>query len=315
MHLPAVLLMGPTASGKSALAAALAAHLPLEIVSVDSAQVYRDMDVGTAKPDAATRAAIPHHLIDMLLPTEAYSAQRFVTDALAAVAAIRARGRIPLLVGGTMLYFKALLAGLSDLPPANPTVRAELDAEAARRGWPALHAVLATVDPATAARLDPNDAQRIQRALEVHRTTGVPLSALQGRRQPAAGLGAHVVLALLPADRARLHAAIATRFDTMLGAGLVAEVERLRASYALRADLPSMRAVGYRQVWDTLEGYAPAGTLRDRGIAATRQLAKRQITWLRAMPAQALDPWAPGTLDAFMDTILATAARERASRP
>ena len=211
-----------------------------------------------------------------------------------------------------MLYFKALLTGLSDLPPADPAVRADLDREAARLGWPALHGALAKVDPPTAARLDPNDAQRIQRALEVHRTSGVPLSALQGRRQPAAGLGPHTVLALFPGDRARLHEAIAERFDAMLAAGLVAEVERLRATYALQGGLPAMRAVGYRQVWDTLEGTAPPATLRERGIAATRQLAKRQITWLRAMPAQALDPWSSGTLDVITETILAAAARERA---
>ena len=212
--LPAILLMGPTAAGKSALALALARDLDVEIVSVDSAQVFRGLDVGTAKPDAATRAAVPHHLVDVIDPDQAYSAARFRTDALAAVAAIRARGRLPLLVGGTMLYFKALTEGLSALPPADPAVRAALDRRAAASGWPALHAELARVDPATAARLAPNDAQRIQRALEVHALTGRPLSALQGARQADDALGPTLALALLPADRAALHAAIAERFAT-----------------------------------------------------------------------------------------------------
>ncbi len=297
--------MGPTASGKSDLALALARRLPVEIVSVDSAQVYRGMDVGTAKPDAATRAALPHHLIDVIAPTEAYSAQRFVADALRAIEAIRGRGRIPLLVGGTMLYFKALVAGLSRLPGADPALRARLAARAATEGWPALHRDLAAVDPATAARLQPRDAQRIQRALEVFATTGTPLSRLQGMRETPSGLGTHLALALLPADRARLHQRIAARFDAMLAAGLVAEVEGLRERYVLSADLPSMRSVGYRQVWETLEGHAPEATLRDRGIAATRQLAKRQITWLRVFPAHVFDPWQPATADALEAAIRA----------
>jgi tRNA dimethylallyltransferase len=296
--IPAVLLMGPTASGKSALALALAGRFPVEIVSVDSAQVYRGMDIGTAKPDAATLARVPHHLIDVIDPTEAYSAARFRADALAAIAAIRARGRVPLLVGGTMLYFKALAAGLSDLPPADPAVRAELDARAAAAGWPAQHAERARVDPETAARLAPTDAQRIQRALEVHALTGTPLSRLQGARSPDPALGPTIPVALLPPDRARLHRRIAERFDAMLAAGLVAELAALRHRYRLTPDLPSMRCVGYRQAWAFLDGAIDAAALREQGIAATRQLAKRQFTWLRALPATAFDAEAGDLVDA-----------------
>ncbi len=294
--LPAILLMGPTAAGKSALALALARDLDVEIVSVDSAQVFRGLDVGTAKPDAATRAAVPHHLVDVIDPDQAYSAARFRTDALAAVAAIRARGRLPLLVGGTMLYFKALTEGLSALPPADPAVRAALDRRAAASGWPALHGELARVDPATAARLAPNDAQRIQRALEVHALTGRPLSALQGARQADDALGPTLALALLPADRAALHAAIAERFDHMLALGLVDELRALRQRYALAPGMPSMRCVGYRQAWQFLDGAIDAARLRETGVAATRQLARRQLTWLRATPAVAIDPQRPDAL-------------------
>ena len=290
--------MGPTASGKSALALALADRFPVEIVSVDSAQVYCGMDIGTAKPDAVTRARIAHHLIDVIPPTEAYSAARFRADALAAIAAIRSRGRVPLLVGGTMLYFKALSEGFSALPPASPAVRAAIDARAATLGWPALHAELARVDSTLAARVDPADSQRIQRALEVFALTGTPLSTLQGRRENGGALGAALAVALLPPDRARLHAAIARRFDAMLAAGLIAEVEALQARYPLNADLPSMRCVGYRQAWEYLNGTIDSPSMRARGIAATRQLAKRQLTWLRSMPAAAFDSEAPGTLDA-----------------
>lgn len=296
--LPAVLLMGPTAAGKSALALDIAARFDGEIVSVDSAQIYRGMDLGTAKPDLATRARIAHHLIDILDPTEAYSAAHFVGDALAALADIRARGRLPVVTGGTMLYFKALTEGLSSLPPADPAIREELDREAERVGWPAMHARLAAVDPELAARLQPTDAQRIQRALEVLRLAGTPLSMLQGRRLAnAPALGPHIAIALVPQDRAQLHRLIATRFDAMLARGLVAEVERLRARHALRRELPSMRCVGYRQVWDYLEGEIDAGALRARGIAATRQLAKRQFTWLRAMDAETFEPGTAATLD------------------
>ena len=279
--IPAVLLMGPTASGKSALAMALARRFPVEVVSVDSAQVYRGMDIGTAKPDATARSLVPHHLIDIIDPVDAYSAARFRADALAAIAGIRSRGAIPLVVGGTMLYFKALLEGLSALPAANALVRARLDARAAKEGWPALHADLARVDPATAARLDVGDAQRIQRALEVHEVTGRPLSELHGAKEEAGALGPSIAVALVPEDRARLHIRIAARFDAMLDAGLVAELSLLRARYALAPRFPSMRCVGYRQAWDFLDGRVDAATLRASGIAATRQLAKRQLTWLR----------------------------------
>ena len=285
MSLLGICLAGPTASGKSALALQLAVQLPLEIVSVDSAQVYRGMDIGTAKPGAAERAAVPHHLIDLIDPEQAYSAAQFVHDATAAAAAVRARGRLPLLVGGTMLYFKALRDGLDALPAADPAVRAALDARAAAEGWPALHAELQRVDPATAARLAPHDAQRIQRALEVWQTTGRPLSDFHGRRggaPDAAGPTRWPMISLEPASRPWLHRRIAERFDAMLAGGLIDEVRRLRQRPALRPDLPSMRCVGYRQAWAALD----AGTLdglREAGIAATRQLAKRQITWLRSM--------------------------------
>ena len=304
--IPAVLLMGPTAAGKSAFALALAERLGGEIVSVDSAQIYRGLDVGTAKPDAATRSRIPHHLIDVIDPTETYSAARFAREALPAIAAIRGRGRLPIVTGGTMLYFKALSEGLSLLPAANAQVRAELDARAARAGWPTLHAELARVDPITASRLQPTDAQRIQRALEVWRVTGVALSALQGRRSgPGFALGATLRIALVPSDRKRLHEAIARRFEGMLASGLVDELRALRRRYALRPELPAMRCVGYRQAWEYLDGRIDAQGLRTRGIAATRQLAKRQFTWLRATEGAAVDPYAK---DAF-DHVLAAVTR------
>lgn len=280
MDATAVLLMGPTASGKSALALAVAARAPVEIVSVDSAQVYRGMDVGTAKPNAAERRAVPHHLIDVVDPTEAYSAARFRADAIGLVGEIVARGRVPLFVGGTMLYFKALRDGLSELPAADPGVRAAIDAEARRRGWPALHAELARVDPETAGRLAPGDAQRIQRALEVFRVTGVPLSRQLVERTAPAPFALHAI-GLAPADRGALHRRIAARFDAMLAAGLVEELQGLRARYALHPGLPSMRCVGYRQAWRHLEGDYDRVELRERGVFATRQLAKRQLTWLR----------------------------------
>ena len=276
-------LAGPTASGKSAAALAIAAAVAprhaVEIVSVDSALVYRGMDIGTAKPSALERAAVPHHLIDVVDPAERYSAARFVADASSAIAAIRARGNVALLVGGTMLYFKALFDGLDDLPEADPTVRAANDARAAQAGWPALHAELAAIDPLTAARLAPNDSQRIQRALEVHRVSGRPLSAWHsapdGRTPP--------LIALEPNDRAWLHARIGERFSAMLDAGFIDEVRRLRARHDLNAALPSMRAVGYRQAWAALDG-GDLATLAASASAATRQLAKRQLTWLRSMP-------------------------------
>ncbi|CAG0979627.1 tRNA dimethylallyltransferase [Burkholderiales bacterium] len=289
------MLMGPTAAGKSALALALAGALGGEIVSVDSAQVYRGMDIGTAKPDAATRARVPHHLIDLIEPTQAYSAARFCADATEAIAAIRMRGRVPILAGGTMLYFKALTEGLSALPRADAAVRAAIDAEAARVGWPQMHAALARVDAVTAARLAPGDSQRIQRALEVHRLTGRPLSSWHGQRRPAArSLAGAVRIALVPADRERLHREIALRFDAMLDAGLVEELAGLRGRHALEPSMPAMRCVGYRQAWRYLDGEIDRAALRAEGVAATRQLAKRQSTWLRSTPALAFDPWAPG---------------------
>ncbi len=276
--------MGPTASGKTRLALDLAHVLPLEVVSVDSAQVYRDMNVGTAKPSAAQRAAVPHHLIDIIDPTEAYSAARFREDALRLMREITARRRIPLLVGGTMLYFKALREGLSDLPESDAKVRADIDAAAAQRGSQALHAELARVDPETATRLKPTDAQRIQRALEIFRISGKPMSQLLRRGKSAALPFRLIELALVPSDRGALHRRIEERFDAMLERGLVEELRALRERYALRPGLPSMRCVGYRQVWQFLEGQIDRDELRNRGIFATRQLAKRQLTWLRATP-------------------------------
>jgi len=293
---PAVLLMGPTASGKSAVALELAARLPVEIVSVDSAQVYRGMDIGTAKPDGETRARVRHHLLDLIDPDQAYSAARFRIDALAAIADIRARGRVPLLVGGTMLYFKALREGLSDLPPANAAVRARLDTRAAGEGWRALHAELARLDPATAARLDPTDSQRIQRALEVYELSGRPISALQGARQKPAEAG-FLSLALIPHDRAELHRRIANRFDAMLAGGLVDELSGLRRRFHLDPSMPSMRCVGYRQAWQFIDGVGDRDELRARGAAATRQLARRQLTWLRSLQEQTFDAYAPRVAD------------------
>jgi tRNA dimethylallyltransferase len=291
MRLPSRLswigLAGPTASGKSAASLALAQQLgrPVEIVSVDSALVYRGMDIGTAKPGAAERAAVPHHLIDLLDPRDSYSAAQFVADAQAAIRQVQARGALPLLVGGTMLYFKALLEGLDSMPAADPVLRAQLDVEAAARGWPALHAELAQVDPATAERLAPNDAQRIQRALEVWRATGRPLSSFHRERAPAPVADTTPLISLEPRSRAWLHERIAQRFDAMLAAGFVDEVRALRARGDLHLGLPSMRCVGYRQAWEALDA-GDLAPLRERGIAATRQLAKRQLTWLRSLPAR-----------------------------
>lgn len=280
---PAIFLMGPTASGKTGVAVELVRHLPCEIVSVDSALVYRDMDIGTAKPDAETLKQAPHHLIDLIDPTESYSAAQFRRDALRLMTEISARGKIPLLTGGTMLYFRALLQGLNDLPEADAALRAQLDEKAARLGWPAMHAELARLDPPTAARLKPMDAQRIQRALEVCLLSGRPMSALL-ERDAATELPCRVIqIALEPSDRAVLHQRIAERFDAMLAAGLLDEVRSLRARYRLDPALPAMRCVGYRQAWQYLDGEIDESGLREKGIAATRQLAKRQLTWLRSM--------------------------------
>jgi tRNA dimethylallyltransferase len=284
---PAILLMGPTASGKTALAIDLVERGPFEIISVDSGMVYRGMDIGTAKPDAATLARVPHRLIDIRDPADAYSAAEFRRDALREMDAITAAGKIPLLTGGTMLYFKVLLEGLAAMPEANPDVRARLDAEAAAHGWPALHARLATVDPISAARLQPNDSQRLQRALEVWELTGKPLSQWHAEQAPPEPPPYRLLqLAVSPPDRHLLHQRIEQRFDLMLEQGLIDEVTRLRARPDLHADLPSMRAVGYAQVWSYLDGDIDATEMRLRGIYATRQLAKRQFTWLKRFPAE-----------------------------
>jgi len=275
-------LLGPTASGKSSLALRLAEKHPVEIVSVDSAQVYRGMDIGTAKPGADERTRVPHHLIDLVDPDQRYSAGQFRADAIRVVLDIMGRKRIPLLVGGTMLYYRSLVAGLDVLPQANQKTREEITEEAQRRGWPALHADLATIDPQAAARIMPNDAQRIQRALEVYRISGSAISALQrGASEP---LPFPIRGYALVPERAELHRRIAQRFDAMLRAGLTDEVRQLKKKHLLSADLPSMRAVGYRQAWSFLEGRIDEKALREQGIAATRQLAKRQVTWLRSLP-------------------------------
>ncbi|KAF1019849.1 MAG: tRNA dimethylallyltransferase [Paracidovorax wautersii] len=309
--IPIVCLAGPTASGKTAATLALAALLAergqtLEIISVDSALVYRGMDVGTAKPDAREQAAVRHHLIDIRDPLQPYSAAEFARDTQRLLAEITGRGHIPLLAGGTMLYFKALFEGLSDMPPAEPAVRAAIEARAQVQGWPALHAELAQVDPATAARLAPQDSQRIQRALEVWQVSGRPISSFHGRDGQAednASPWDWRLFSLEPHDRAWLHARIALRFEQMMQAGLVDEVQRLRVRGDLHPDLPSMRCVGYRQTWDMLDGLFATRELPERGIAATRQLAKRQITWLRSMPQrQAIACDAP---DALAQTVAA----------
>jgi tRNA dimethylallyltransferase len=274
-------LLGPTASGKSQLALALAERLPLEIVSMDSAQVYRGLDIGTAKPSADARRRVPHHLIDVLDPDRAYSTGRWRNDALSAIKNILGAGKLPLIVGGTMLYYRALAGGLDVLPQADAEVRSAIDAEAAERGWPALHAELSRVDPQSARRIAPGDTQRIQRALEVWRLTGKPLSTLQGMARAALPFSLKA-FALVPAERARLHEDIARRFDAMLKAGLVDELKALRERYRLTAGMPSMRAVGYRQVWQYLDGELDQAAMREQAIAATRQLAKRQLTWLRS---------------------------------
>ena len=306
----ALALVGPTASGKTAIALALAAEWPLEIISVDSALVYQGMDIGTAKPTLAERQAVVHHLIDIRDPAQSYSAADFARDATALIADIRGRGKLPLLVGGTMLYIKALIEGLDDLPLADPAVRADIEEEAHDRGWPALHAELALVDPPTAQRLPPHDAQRIARALEVWRITGKPLSSFFGTTRVAGPRVA--LLSLEPQDRKWLHQRIEQRFDAMLEHGLVDEVKALRSRGDLQADLPSMRCVGYRQAWEALndieEGIALATAMRlmrERGIAASRQLAKRQLTWLRGMPLRNVVACDSNTVLADVRTALA----------
>ncbi len=280
-------ILGPTAAGKTAAALAVARAMPCEIISVDSALVYRGMDIGTAKPTLVERTVAPHHLIDIIDPSNAYSAMQFRDDALRLIAQIQARGHLPLLVGGTMLYFKALRDGLDTLPQADSAVRAKLDAQAADIGMPGMHALLVQIDPVTAARLPPNDTQRIQRALEIFQLTGRPMSALLAKSAPVTLPFELLTIALEPSDRSVLHQRIATRFDAMLDTAqpnLLDEVTALRARGDLHPALPSMRCVGYRQAWDYLDGHGDLATLREKGVAATRQLAKRQLTWLRAMP-------------------------------
>ena len=310
----ALLILGPTASGKSSLAMALADRLPVEIVSVDSAQVYRGLDIGTAKPGITERLRVPHHLIDIRDPADPYSAARFVADALPLIEQIRARGRLPLLVGGTMLYARALLSPFDQLPGADPTIRLRLEAEAAQSGWPALHRRLQTLDPASAARIKAGDQQRIQRALEVIEITGSPLSRLQ-TGPGLDGIGASPqaslpILSLEPSDRSVLHRRIAQRFDQMLASGLVEEVRALTTRPDFNPDLPAFRSVGYRQVWQHLAGAIDAGDLREKGIAATRQLAKRQLTWLRALPAHRRLDCLGGDLVAEASAIIESLSRQ-----
>lgn len=303
-----ICLAGPTAAGKSASTLALAERWPLEIVNVDSATIYRGMDIGTAKPSPAEQAQVPQHLLDIRDPAQSYSAAEFRADALRLIDEIRARGRIPLLAGGTMMYYKALRDGLDDLPQADPALRAELEARAARDGWPALHAELARLDPVTAARLAPNDSQRIQRALEICQLSGQPMSALLGRQRAAAGDddNRYLTISLEPSARAALHARIEQRFDAMLANGLLEEVRGLHTRADLHPGLPSVRCVGYRQMWAHLDGEISLEEAREQGIAATRQLAKRQITWLRAQPERVIVDCLAA--DAVAQTIDAVAA-------
>jgi tRNA dimethylallyltransferase len=281
LNIPALAVLGPTASGKSALGLWMAEQgFPIEIISLDSALVFRDMNIGTAKPTPQELAVVPHHLIDIITPSETFSAAEFVTECHTLIDDIRARGKVPVILGGTMMYYKTLVSGLDDLPPADADIRQRIEQQAMHEGWPAIHAQLAEVDAITAARLKPNDSQRIQRALEVFQITGKPLSSFHMRDQHA---GASIpTLAIEPSDRAVLHKRIETRFLDMLQQGLVEEVIELRHKYVLDETMPSMRCVGYRQVWEHLHGQSSREQMIERGIAATRQLAKRQITWLRS---------------------------------
>jgi len=309
---PVICLAGPTAAGKSAACLALARRWPIEIVNVDSATIYRGMNIGTAKPTPQERTVVPQHLLDIRDPAQSYSAAEFRADALRLIGEIRARGRVPLLAGGTMMYYKALREGLDDLPQADPALRADLEARAAAEGWPRLHAELAALDPATAARLSPNDSQRIQRALEICLVSGQPMSALLGhaRRAEASEATHHyVTLSLEPSDRAALHARIAQRFDAMLAQGLLDEVRSLRTRSDLHPGLPSIRCVGYRQMWAHLDGETSLDEAREQGIAATRQLAKRQLTWLRAQPERiVVDCLAADAADRVVDEMAALLA-------
>jgi tRNA dimethylallyltransferase len=313
---PAILLMGPTASGKTDLAVAIAERLPLEIVSVDAAMVYRGMDIGTAKPAPDVLARVPHHLIDLIDPAESYSAARFLADAGRAVRGIEARGRAPLFVGGTMLYFRAWQSGLARLPAADAGVRRKLDERAAREGWAALHAELGRLDPAAAARIRPTDRQRIQRALEVIALTGAPITGQQREDLRGATTGRDLRLVIAPTDRGALHERVASRFDGMLRRGLLDEVRRLHAREDLHAELPAMRLIGYRQIWNYLDGHSSMEEAASRAVAATRQLARRQLTWLRAEPDarwfDALDPATPARIAAEIEAWL---ARRRTRAP
>jgi tRNA dimethylallyltransferase len=307
---PVPLILGPTATGKTDLALRLASKYPLEIVSVDSAMVYRGMDIGTGKPSRELLERFPHHLVDILDPSQAYSAGQFVRDAHQAIAAIRGRGKLPLLVGGTMLYFRALRRGLAEMPQADSKVRQEIDADAAREGWPALHARLATVDPATAARIQPNDGQRIQRALEVQRLTGKTLSELHAQTRPADPAMKFVAFAWAPQDRERLYDAIERRFQQMMQAGLLEEVRRLQQRGDLHADLPAIRSVGYRQLWEHLSGRESLDSSVRRAIFATRHLARRQLIWLRSESdlqwCDTLDSGAADQIERTIDTLCTT---------
>lgn len=301
---PLICIAGPTASGKSAAARAIAQRWPVEIINVDSATIYRGMDIGTAKPTAQERAEVAHHLLDILDPADSYSVANFRRDALQCVRDIQARGHLPLLVGGTMMYFKALRDGLNDLPAADPEIRQTLEARAAAEGWPAMHAWLKTIDPITAQRLSPNDSQRVGRALEIWQLSGQPMSALLGATQPADEPVATITLSLEPLERSLLHTRIAERFDQMLELGLVAEVQALYARGDLHPALPSVRCVGYRQLWAMLEGEIDLKQAREQAISATRQLAKRQITWLRSQPTRhIIDACSPNASDQVVQLV------------
>lgn len=306
---PAIAIMGPTASGKSHIAMEVAKHYPVEIISVDSAQVYRQMDIGTAKPDAAALANVPHHLIDLIDPTERYSAAQFRSDALDAMQQITQRGKIPLLIGGTMLYYRALFDGLSALPAADEALRKQLDEEAKNIGWPAMHMKLNTLDPTTAARLKPTDSQRIQRALEVCHLSNMPMSALLDQPLNADLPFQFTNIALIPSDRKTLHLRIAERFDVMLSEGLVNEVQSIREQFNVNANTPAMRCVGYRQVLMFLDNEIKQAEMREMGIIATRQLAKRQLTWLRSMKSDDIN-----TFDCLADDLITQVRTFLASR-
>lgn len=301
---PLICIAGPTASGKSAAARAIAQRWPVEIINVDSATIYRGMDIGTAKPSTQERVEVTHHLLDIIDPADSYSVASFRRDALQCVRDIQSRGRLPLLVGGTMMYFKALRDGLNDLPAADPEIRKVLESRAAAEGWPAMHTWLKTIDPITAQRLSPNDSQRIGRALEIWQISGQPMSALIGATQPADEPVATITVSLEPLERSLLHARIAERFDQMLELGLLTEVQALHARGDLHPALPSIRCVGYRQLWAMLEGKLDLKQAKEQAISATRQLAKRQITWLRSQPERhIIDACSPSAIDQVVKAI------------